>query len=505
MLLSYAVGALLLSALSLRPAPPIQLAYLGHGFDIVVSTTLMYYCEGGSISFFALLVFTLLSSAAQWDWKSTLGTAILLLLVLGGLMLLTHGAGEARARDLNEDLLREGLRAGFLLTCGAIMAYFAGLRERSRSRFQQIAEVSTRHAHAVSPSRDCLRDMISRVADILEADYVLLRFQAKPDMQWSTLECSNGVVRSISPLVAETGVCKLDDERVGPSEELHTEKDGGLTLVGRKSREHVKVAPQLISATFKFENCCGWITARNRRAWSREDHTILQILAAQIGAEVEEQGLRTALQAAAAREERLRLARDLHDGPLQGIAAANLQLGLVSQHVPKHVQAQLRATRSLLSGEANRIRSTVRNSPAPRASMKRPVRLLRALDDRVNRLSRQWGCTIILDIRPVSLRVSPDDAIHVANMVSEAVSNAVRHGHATEVDISMQRCGDRLILDVQDNGGGCFAEEGTYSHSALATANLGPRMLRSRVETLGGSISLTSSRHGTALHIEFST
>ncbi|MEA1833887.1 histidine kinase [Methylobacterium durans] len=480
LMLVYAACAVAAAGVCLVMAPPACLAYLGHVLDVIVSAVLMYGCDGAGSPFVALLVFTLLSSAAQWDWRSTLATAISLLLAQASVILLAHAAGGAPARGLSEDLVQAGLQGGLLLACGSVVACFAGLREQSRSRFQRLAESCA--GSAPDPRTDCLKEMTRRAADLLAADHVSVSFILKPTLQGTVIECCQGAVRGTAWPVAGGD----------PTEPLDRAVRGGP-------------ADSVTEAAFDSANCWGWIVARRHRAWSPEDRTILRILADRIGAEVEERGRRAALQATAARQERERLARDLHDGPLQGIAAANLQLGIMSQQVPEHVQVQLRATRDLLCGEADRIRSAIRSAPASPEPIRKLVRLVRLLDEHVDQLRRLWGCTIRLDIAPMHLRATRSDVAHLTNMVSEAVSNAVRHGRATKVEISVRQTDDRLILSIRDNGTGCLATEGTYPHSALAAGNLGPQTLRSRAEALGGSISLVSSRHGTALHIEFAT
>ncbi|AWN40186.1 sensor histidine kinase [Methylobacterium durans] len=487
LMLAYAACAAAAAGVCVVTAPPVCLAYLGHVLDVIVSAVLMYGCDGAGSPFVVLLVFTLLSSAAQWEWRSTLATAISLLLAQASVILLAHAMRGAPVRGLFEDLVQAGLQGGLLLACGSVVACFAGLREQSRARFQRLAEICA--GPAPDPRTDCLKEVMRRAADLLAADHVSVSFILKPTLQGTVIECCHGAVRCSAWPVAGGD----------PMEPL----DRAPRTAGER-RAHGPADP-VIEAAFDSANCWGWIVARRHRAWSPEDRTVLRILADRIGAEVQDRERCAALQATSARQERERLARDLHDGPLQGIAAANLQLGIMSQQVPEHVQVQLRDTRDLLCGEADRIRSAIRSAPASPEPIRKLVRLVRLLDEHVDQLRRLWACTIRLDIAPMHLRASRSDVAHLANMVSEAVSNAVRHGRATKVEISVRQTDDRLILSIRDNGTGCLATEGTYPHSALAAENLGPQTLRSRAEALGGSISLVSSRHGTALHIEFAT
>ena len=66
-------------------------------------------------------------------------------------------------------------------------------------------------------------------------------------------------------------------------------------------------------------------------------------------------------------------------------------------------------------------------------------------------------------------------------IVSEALSNAVRHGSATEIQVRVLRDRDRLHVEVSDNGTGI---------DPLAVPGVGLASMRARAEELGGSFSV---------------
>ena len=87
-------------------------------------------------------------------------------------------------------------------------------------------------------------------------------------------------------------------------------------------------------------------------------------------------------------------------------------------------------------------------------------------------------------------------------MLGEAVANAVRHGQASMIKVSMhQRCRD-LTVHIRDNGHGFGGESFSYEAEFLATAKLGPLSLRERVRELGGQMGMTSSSKGVELQIK---
>jgi signal transduction histidine kinase len=71
-------------------------------------------------------------------------------------------------------------------------------------------------------------------------------------------------------------------------------------------------------------------------------------------------------------------------------------------------------------------------------------------------------------------------------VVSEALTNVAKHAHATRAKVSIARAGDRLVVEIHDNGQG----------GADADAGSGLRGLRDRVEGMGGSIFVISPNGG---------
>jgi signal transduction histidine kinase len=78
-------------------------------------------------------------------------------------------------------------------------------------------------------------------------------------------------------------------------------------------------------------------------------------------------------------------------------------------------------------------------------------------------------------------------------VVSEALTNVARHAHANAAQVSIVRAGDRLVVEVRDDGlGGADASKGT-----------GLSGLRNRVTSHGGTLDVISPDGGpTTLLVE---
>ena len=85
-------------------------------------------------------------------------------------------------------------------------------------------------------------------------------------------------------------------------------------------------------------------------------------------------------------------------------------------------------------------------------------------------------------------------------MVHEAVINAARHGRAKGVDVRAEARENRVRLVVLDDGRG-LPFRGRREHAALAAQGAGPVTLWSRVDALGGTLTIDSSERGVRLEI----
>ena len=180
-----------------------------------------------------------------------------------------------------------------------------------------------------------------------------------------------------------------------------------------------------------------------------------------------------------------------------------MQLKIASDRLPHEAQTQLAEVRNLLVSEAQRVRQFVEETRVLRLREGGGVVQIKPqLEKCVRRLRDQWRCDISLDVERDDISISFSVATDIEHILAEAVSNAVRHGKATELEIAVKQAQERLIIQIRDNGQGFEGLAGSYREAELDEQNLGPLSLRSRVNDLTGSLFLTSSPHGTDIRIE---
>jgi signal transduction histidine kinase len=258
-----------------------------------------------------------------------------------------------------------------------------------------------------------------------------------------------------------------------------------------------------VTAAFNSDLAYGRIFMFNRSGWTTDDQAVAEIAAKAIGAHVQELALRGQLDSAAAWRERERLGRDLHDGLLQGLAAATLRIRALSTDAPAPLKGELDTLRSIVTDEAQKIRTFIDETRVREKPTTGLLALGKELPPLADRLRQRWGCEVTLTIKPPELECSLSTTRSIRHMVGEAVSNAVRHGRASSVDIAVSCRDEQVVLSVEDDGVGFVDLNGIYSQRELKDKDAGPFSLRSRVEELGGKLFLTSTPNGSNVTIEF--
>jgi len=230
-----------------------------------------------------------------------------------------------------------------------------------------------------------------------------------------------------------------------------------------------------------------------------EDLAVAAMAAGQLSLTIEAWQLHSELRVAAASEERMRLARDLHDGVLQFLAGARLQLDLIAR-TELTDPARERVTQMVEAiGEEQRSLRSVINAMR-RAPEIVVAKLGSSLDHLTRHLSRSWDAAITAQVEPADLTVSDnleDDVIRIAR---EAVANSVRHGGARTIDIAVRKHDDRLDIAIGDDGRG-FAFQGRMANGELASYAGRPRSLHDRIIGMGGTMTVTSGKTGASIEI----
>jgi two-component system, NarL family, sensor histidine kinase DevS len=184
--------------------------------------------------------------------------------------------------------------------------------------------------------------------------------------------------------------------------------------------------------------------------------------------------------------DRDRIARDLHDHVIQRLFAVGLALqGTMSRARSAEVQQRLADSVDDLQAVIQEIRTAIFDLHGGPSGT---TRLRQRLDEAIAQFAGSDVRTRAQFVGPLSV-VDAILADHAEAVVREAVSNAVRHGHATEVSVDV-KVADDLCIEVTDNGSGI---SGDITESGLAN-------LRRRAEESGGFLNVEkAAENGTLL------
>jgi signal transduction histidine kinase len=181
-------------------------------------------------------------------------------------------------------------------------------------------------------------------------------------------------------------------------------------------------------------------------------------------------------------EERLRIAREVHDVVAHAMVAINVQAG-VAAHLLDSESVQAReALRNIkrTSGDAlTDLRATLGVLRDPgQAVPTGPSAGLGDLDAVAGQL-RAAGVEVVVDVEEVGSVAAP---VHAASyrIVQEALTNVLRHAHASAASVAVRADDDTLSIVV--------ADDGTGPDPPSDDAGAGVRGMRERAEALGGTL-----------------
>jgi signal transduction histidine kinase len=182
-----------------------------------------------------------------------------------------------------------------------------------------------------------------------------------------------------------------------------------------------------------------------------------------------------------AEAERRRIERDLHDGAQQRLVALAAGLGAAKEKIdvdPDEGRRLLADAHEEAKSALKEIRDLVRGI--------HPVILEdRGLDAALSAVVARSPVPVTLDVQ-VAERPTATVESAAYFVVNEALTNIAKHANATRAHVSIARAGDRLVVEVRDNGQG----------GADPSVGSGLQGLRDRVAGLGGSMYVISPPGG---------
>ncbi|MEU1532456.1 sensor histidine kinase [Streptomyces fagopyri] len=187
-------------------------------------------------------------------------------------------------------------------------------------------------------------------------------------------------------------------------------------------------------------------------------------------------------QAAARRadEERLRIARELHDVLAHSISVINVQAGVglaLLDSDPEQARSALTTIKEASKEALGEVRQVLATLRAPGDAPRAPAPGL----DRLPELVEQAAAAgLAVEVRGTLPKLPPGIDLAAFRIVQEALTNVVRHSGSRHARVRLDSSGDALRLRVDDDGPGTGADAGGRGHGLAG--------MRERAAVLGGTI-----------------
>ena len=192
--------------------------------------------------------------------------------------------------------------------------------------------------------------------------------------------------------------------------------------------------------------------------------------------------------------ERARMSRELHDGVIQSLFSLQLRLETFRRRLLPALDAEraqaLDVIQEQLRVELLNLRDVMNQLEPPDA---RSGRVLELMAQCVERFSRDTGIRARFLSELVDLHLAPRLCQELTRIVQEALVNIRKHSRASNVVVQFAERDGCWRLVIEDDGQG-FDFEGRLGDRELSVRRAGPVVIRERVRTIGGSMTIESER-----------
>jgi len=512
-LAGYLIGALAQVAVVMRaPRPQRATARLEFVGDAAFAATITLLTGGTSGAVFSFFIFFVVATGLRRSPRSGALAGSAYLVVFLGATIVSSLIRDGSTIDVYQVVVRSLLLA---LAIGAL-AIFAVERERLFSSLTTLASWPLTRCEDLDTA---LFDLLGAVGDLAPGSRVALVW-ADSEEPWTNVAVLDDeiTITHMSPGADDAPPhVDTDDSFVCASLADHDSIVTRLTTAGLTKRQGAPLSRELndalspaprsiVGVPVPGQIFSGHLLILDWETIPSDFVLRAEIVARQIANSLDVWTLSRRARDLAAREERGRVWRDLHDGVLQSLTGLALVLARAEQTLGTDAEETRRALRqaaTLVHDEQRDLRLTILEQKAAASSPHLPEDLETLLAQLARRFEQVWGLRVDVEIdRDIAL--GPGLADQIARMIQEALSNSARHGQSTRARLRVAATDDGLLVTVEDNGKG-FPFVGTFSHSMLLERRIGPILLKDRVQRLQGTLDIRSAPTGVGLDIRIPT
>ncbi len=501
-----------------------------HAVDLLWPSLISLVTEGPGSPFYVYFFFVLLAAAYRWGFLETVATAGAAVLCLSVEMVLVGGGPRFFGRLLQgqSELNRFVMRSVYLFIVGYLLGYLGEEENTLRAETKAIARLIGK-AQLGAGLRQTLQTVLEEVQQLFGAEGALLVLQEVATGRaflWKPRRSDEAQGKSID--FSELGFSDRGKyffpgpghswHANWPSRAGHKAKPGLFVMgsEGERLRDVSWSAPEefltphsfrsLLATTFSFgEEWVGRLYLLDPALDASREGKLrfLQALVREVGPAVYSVYLLRRLRSRATAVERARVARELHDGIIQSLIGAEMQVDVLRRHAaqnPGHLGDQLAGLQKLLRQEVLNLRELMQQM---RPLDLGPKQLLDYLADSVDKFRRETGISARFVCELEEAKLTPRTCTEVARILQEALVNVRKHSGAKNVLVRFGSQDGLWKLVIDDDGRG-FDFSGHLSQAELDVARKGPLVIKERVRSIGGELAVESiPGRGARLEITF--
>lgn len=201
-------------------------------------------------------------------------------------------------------------------------------------------------------------------------------------------------------------------------------------------------------------------------------------------------------------EEKIGLAREIHDDLGQILVALKIDLGLFKNKITKGTE-KITSTEiqtnfdHLTSMVDTTIKTTRRIMTGLRPEMIDLLGFVNACKTYVLEFEERRHIPCHFECTILELNISPQQSVALFRILQEALTNVAKHAKATEIIILLSNSGDKIKMEINDNGVG-FDENQNFRHDSYGMIGM-----KERVFLLEGELKISSEKgKGTRVKVE---
>ena len=495
-----------------------------HAVDLLWPPVLALFTEGTASPFYLLFFFVLIAAAYRWGFWETLATTGAAISLLSLEVIIVRSGSSAVWHSLQGafDLHRIIMRITYLFLMGLLIGYLGEEEKRLRTLVATVARIIAK-VQAERGLANTMRAVFEEILHLFGAHQVLLvvrEGQSARSFLWQSRRESEDTEATIQ--VSEMGSPEkarylfpmpchsLRATRCGKAEQGDSFLLIALDSQGRRMRNPSCTLPadfcsahafrSVLTVSFAFEDDWSgrlFVLKRRSEIFKKGMLTFLQTLVYRVGPAVYSAYLSSRLRSRAGALARAGLARELHDGVVQFLIGLEMHMegvGRATPTAPPRMIEELTRTQQLLRDEVASLRDLMQRAIPLEV---RPEHLLDYLRDTVNkfRLETAISASFVSDLRGMT----PPSRVcrELVRIVQEALVNVRKHSGARSVLVQLSSEDPGWKLVVTDDGCG-FGFSGRRAHAELDALRLGPRIIKERVTSLGGELTIESKPGGGA-------